>query len=167
MSEAGGRAGGAAPIDAPSEVPPRGTPAASPARVHDAVAPAEAPGRPRADDDAYTLPPAALPVVEGLRARPGTRLVVAPGAGGARLAVRVEVPEVWDVVRLDAAAGAPVAEVKRAALATLLSGTASADDYVVKLNGATVLDEGASLAAVGALDGSIFLVTHRRRRPVR
>jgi hypothetical protein len=30
-----------------------------------------------------------------------------------------------------------------------------------------VLDEGQSIADVGALDGSIFLLTNRRRRPVR
>jgi hypothetical protein len=30
-----------------------------------------------------------------------------------------------------------------------------------------VLDEGASLAAAGAVDGSIFLNTYRLRRPVR
>ena len=101
-----------------------------------------------------------------IRARPGT-LVVGPAEAGPRWTVRVEVPEVWDVVRLDAPSGAPVREVKRAALAVLLSGTAVTDEYVVKLNGAAILDEGASLAAVGALDGSIFLITHRRRRAVR
>ncbi len=125
-----------------------------------------APGMPRADDDAYVLPPEAAPVVAELRARPGT-LVVGAGAGGPRWTVRVEVPEVWDVVRLDAPAAAPVADVKRAALQALLSGTATAEEYVVKLNGAAVLDELASLAAAGAVDGSIFLVTHRRRRAVR
>ena len=52
-------------------------------------------------------------------------------------------------------------------LAVLLSGTAVVEEYVVKLNGAAILDEGASLAGVGALDGSIFLITHRRRRAVR
>jgi hypothetical protein len=41
------------------------------------------------------------------------------------------------------------------------------EDYVLKLNGWEVLDESASLAATGAVDGSIFLVTGRRRRPVR
>jgi hypothetical protein len=41
------------------------------------------------------------------------------------------------------------------------------DDFVLKLNGWEVLDETASLAATGAVDGSIFLVTNRKRRPVR
>ena len=122
--------------------------------------------RPRADDDAYVLPPDAPPVVAELRARPGT-LVVGATEAGPRWTVRVEVPEVWDVVRLDAAANTPVREVKRAALDVLLTGTATVGDFVVKLNGVTVLDESVSLKAAGALDGSIFLVTHRRRRPVR
>jgi hypothetical protein len=30
-----------------------------------------------------------------------------------------------------------------------------------------VLNESDTLATVGAVDGSIFLLTHRRRRPVR
>lgn len=121
---------------------------------------------PRDDREAYTLPPDAPPVVAELRAREGT-LVVGAGEAGERWTVRVEVPEVWDVVRLDVPAAAPVAAVKRAALATLMSGTADADDYAVKLDGSTLLDERASLAGVGAKDGSIFLVTHRRRRAVR
>ena len=41
------------------------------------------------------------------------------------------------------------------------------EDFVLKLRGWEVLDESASLADVGAVDGSIFLLTHRRRRPVR
>ncbi len=128
--------------------------------------PVAAQDRPRDDADAYTLPPDARPVVAEIRARPGT-LVVGATAAGSRWTVRVEVPEVWDVVRLDVPMAAPVRDVKRAALAELLSETAVVDEYVVKLNGAAILDEGASLAAVGALDGSIFLVTHRRRRAVR
>jgi hypothetical protein len=39
--------------------------------------------------------------------------------------------------------------------------------FVLKLGGIEVLDESASLADVGAANGSIFLLTHRRRRPVR
>ncbi len=122
--------------------------------------------RPRDDDDAYVLPPDARPVVTELRARPGT-LVVGATELGPRWTVRVEVPEVWDVVRIDTPASASIGVVKRTALATLMSGTAMVEEYVVKLNGAAVLDEGASLAAAGAVDGAIFLVTHRRRRAVR
>ena len=50
----------------------------------------------------------------------------------------------------------------------ILSGTrADGRDYVVKLRGHEVLDERRSIAEVGARDGSTFLVTNRRRRPVR
>jgi hypothetical protein len=42
-----------------------------------------------------------------------------------------------------------------------------ASEYVIKLRGFEVLDENVSLADAGARNGSIFLLTHRRRRPVR
>jgi hypothetical protein len=80
--------------------------------------------------------------------------------------VRVEVPEVWDVVRVEAPPEEPVAAVKAAALSMLLPG-GNVNDYVVKLRGFEVLDENASIREAGAINGSIFLVTHRRRRPVR
>ena len=38
--------------------------------------------------------------------------------------------------------------------------------FVLKLRGFEVLDEEGTLERVGAEDGSIFLLTHRRRRPV-
>ena len=41
------------------------------------------------------------------------------------------------------------------------------EDFVVKLRGWEILDEAASLADAGVIDGSILLMTHRRRRPVR
>ena len=53
-----------------------------------------------------------------------------------------------------------------AALAALLP-AADEKGYVMKLRGWEVLDEGQSVADVGAIDGSIFLLTNRRRRPVR
>ena len=40
-------------------------------------------------------------------------------------------------------------------------------DFVVKLRGWEILDEAASLADAGVIDGSILLLTFRRRRPVR
>ena len=40
-------------------------------------------------------------------------------------------------------------------------------DFVVKLRGWEVLDESASLADAGVVDGSILLLTYRRRRAVR
>jgi hypothetical protein len=80
--------------------------------------------------------------------------------------LRVEVPEVWDVVQVRATDATPVLDVKVAALAALLP-AADETGYVMKLRGWEVLDEGQSVADVGAIDGSIFLLTNRRRRPVR
>lgn len=83
------------------------------------------------------------------------------------ITVRVQVPEVWDTVRVDAPANTPVALVKQRALEILVGDAANSDDYVVKLRGLEVLDESQALTAAGARSGSTFLVTSRRRRPVR
>ena len=40
------------------------------------------------------------------------------------------------------------------------------DEYVVKLHGFEILDETAPLSSTAASNGSIFLITDRRRRPV-
>lgn len=82
------------------------------------------------------------------------------------LSIRVEVPERWDVALLSAAPTASVADVKLAALRAV-SPDDDATEYVIKLRGFEVLDENVSIAAASARDGSIFLLTHRRRRPVR
>lgn len=104
------------------------------------------------------------PFAASLRAQPTTLYVGA--RDGVRWRVRVEVPEVWDVVRVDASPQTPVEEIKKAAVATLIA-DAQPEEFVTKLNGIEVLDERVSLADAGALDGSTFLVTFRRRRPVR
>ena len=88
------------------------------------------------------------------------------GGGGRVLRLRVEIPELWDVVKVQAAESAPVLEVKLTVLAELVP-LADELNYVMKLRGLEVLDEGQSLAESGAIDGSIFLLSHRRRRPVR
>jgi len=104
------------------------------------------------------------PFVSTLRTSGSTISVGAPGA--TPLTIRVEVPERWDVALISAAPTASVRDVKRAAL-QYVSPDDDAGDYVIKLRGFEVLDEGVTLAAAGARDGSIFLLTHRRRRPVR
>lgn len=105
------------------------------------------------------------PFVASLRTSQLTPIAV--GAQGAdALSIRVEVPERWDVALLSAAPAASVAEVKRAALRAV-SPDDDASEYVIKLRGFELFDEGVSLANAGARDGSIFLLTHRRRRPVR
>ncbi len=109
------------------------------------------------------------PFVVQLRSRPGvTVLPAAAGASdGETLHLRVEMPEVWDVARIDAAPEEPVLAVKVHALAALYPRAVPHDDFVIKLRGMEIFDESASLAEAGARDGSTFLLTHRRRRPVR
>ena len=105
-----------------------------------------------------------VPFVSTLRTS-GITIPVGP-AGTSPLTIRVEVPERWDVALLSAAPTASVSEVKRAAL-TALSPEDDPGEYVIKLRGFEVLDENVTLADAGARNGSIFLLTHRRRRPVR
>jgi hypothetical protein len=97
---------------------------------------------------------------------PGRTLQVGP-AQGTSIAVRVQIPEVWDVVRISTPPSTPVRDVKEAALGQLYPGAALPASFVVKLNGFEVLDESRSLYEAGARDGSTLLVTFRRRRPVR
>ncbi len=108
------------------------------------------------------------PFVVQLRSRPGVSVL--PGAGEADadvLHLRVEMPEVWDVARIDASPAEPVLAVKVHALAALYPKAKSHEDFVLKLRGNEIFDESASLADAGARDGSTFLLTYRRRRPVR
>jgi hypothetical protein len=107
---------------------------------------------------------ASVPFVAEVRSRPG---VIRLGAGeGERITVRVEVPEVWDVVRIETPPMETVLAVKNAALQALVP-RADQRAWVIKLRGFEVLDEALSLTDAGAVNGSIFLLTHRRRRPVR
>lgn len=110
-----------------------------------------------------------VPFVAGLRARPGVSVLPQAGSDteGEILHLRVEMPEVWDVARVDASQGDPVMAVKFHALAALYPRARSHEDFVIKLHGLEIFDESASLSDAGARDGSIFLLTHRRRRPVR
>jgi hypothetical protein len=106
------------------------------------------------------------PFVAQLRTRGNTIELASPS--GPAITVRVQMLEVRDVVRVHASPDERAITVKRRALEALMPGAELRDDdYVLKLNGWEVLDESASLAATGAVDGSIFLVTNRRRRAVR
>lgn len=117
--------------------------------------------------------PSKAPFVTGLRARPAT--IDLSRAGEPSMTVRVEVPEVWDTVRIVASLNEPVVSIKRAALDALCPHEALAvtnhgdvaEEYIIKLRGWEVLDESLSLSDAGAINGSIFLLTHRRRRAVR
>jgi len=106
------------------------------------------------------------PFVAQLRTRGDTIELASPS--GPAITVRVQMPEVWDAVRVHASPDERAITVKRRALEALKPSAELRDeDYVLKLNGWEVLDESASLAATGAVDGSIFLVTYRWRRAVR
>jgi hypothetical protein len=105
------------------------------------------------------------PFVAQLRAR-GTAIEIAT-AGAPSITVRVEMPEIWDTVKAVVSTSTPVRELKVRALEALYPVDEPVDEFVLKLRGWEVLDENATIAAVGARDGSIFLLTHRRRRAVR
>jgi hypothetical protein len=106
-----------------------------------------------------------MPFVASLRTSQEAPIPVGtPGVGA--LTIRVEIPERWDVALLSAAPTTGVHAVKLAALHELLP-EAEASDYVIKLRGFEIYDENVSLADAGARNGSIFLLTYRRKRPVR
>jgi len=81
--------------------------------------------------------------------------------------VRVQLLERWDRMAFDVRPETPVATLKRDALAAFGLAGATPSDFVVKLRGWDVLGEHGSVAESGARDGSTYLVTYRRRRPVR
>ena len=105
------------------------------------------------------------PFVTSLRSRKSV-IHLAPESADA-ITIRVEMLEVWDVVAIVVAPTEPVIAVKVRALEALFPEAEMHQDFVVKLRGWEVLDESASLADAGVIDGSILLLTHRRRRPVR
>lgn len=105
-----------------------------------------------------------IPFVSTLRTRP-TSVLLGP-QDGETIDVRVEIPEIWDVIRIVTPPSETVLAVKVAALAAL-DPRGDQRDFVMKLRGFEMLDEQQTLAEVGAKEGSAFLLTHRRRRPVR
>ena len=105
------------------------------------------------------------PFVTQLRARTSTIRLLPTGAKG--ITIRVEVPEVWDVIRMVVSPREPVLTVKVRALEALFPEAELHSDFVLKFRGWEVLDEAAPLSELGIEDGAILLLTHRRRRPVR
>jgi hypothetical protein len=103
-----------------------------------------------------------VPFVSALRTQ-GAPLRL--GSGTAPLHLRAQVLEAWDAIRVDADPSASVKSLKRLALQTL-SPDVNEDDYVVKLHGWELLDENARISSTAARNGSIFLISDRRRRPV-
>lgn len=103
--------------------------------------------------------------VNQLRAR-GTPLQMA-AEGVPAITVRVQMAEVWDVIRVIVSPDEPVLGMKVRALELLYPGGDFHEEFVLKLNGWEVLDENATLATAGAVEGSTFLLQHRSRRAVR
>ncbi len=108
------------------------------------------------------------PFVASLRSRPDAIRLCASAASSTAscITLRVEMPEVWDTVRVEIPPAEPVLALKIRALDALYR-SGSPSDFVMKINGYEVLDENVSLTDAGARDGSTFLLTFRRRRPVR
>jgi hypothetical protein len=98
-----------------------------------------------------------------LRARPeGLLLSTAAEA----ITIRVQAAEAWDAVRVTCTLDMPVARIKQAAMTALLPDVERGDDYLVKLRGALIPNEGVTLAAAGVQEASTLLLTSRRRRPI-
>ena len=106
-----------------------------------------------------------VPFVSQLRARTSTIRLVPVGAPSVML--RVEMPEVWDTVRLVASPREPMLTIKVRALEALFPEAELHSDFVLKFRGWEILDEASPLSDLGIENGAILLLTHRRRRPVR
>ena len=108
----------------------------------------------------------ATPFVSQLRTR-GDALQIGPVAAPDAITIRVEFPELWEVVAVIVSPSEPVVTVKQRVLAALYPQAARHEDFILKLRGWEVLDEHVSLAEAGVKNASILLLTHRRRRAVR
>ena len=109
---------------------------------------------------------APTPFVSGLRTQ-GPVFKLGSPSGAAVLQLRAQVLEAWDAIRIDADPSASVKSLKSLALKELYPGVRNDDQYMVKLHGWEILDENAPISSTGAKNGSIFLITDRRRRPVK
>jgi hypothetical protein len=104
------------------------------------------------------------PFVNGIRAQ-GDPLKLGSGSGSV-LHLRAQVLEAWDAIRIDADPSASVRSLKDLALKELYPDVRGNDEFMVKLHGFEILDENAPISSTAARNGSIFLITDRRRRPV-
>lgn len=107
----------------------------------------------------------AAPFTAQLRARRDTIRV--GSADEPAITIRVEMPAVWDTVRLQTPATEMVETVKKRALEALFPQAQYHEDFVIKLNGWEILNERESLADAGVKDGTILVLLHRRRRTLR
>ena len=107
---------------------------------------------------------APTPFVNSLRTQGEPISLGSPSASVLRL--RAQVLEAWDAIRIDADPSASVKSLKELALKKLYPDGSNENEYVVKLHGFEVLDEDAPISSTAATNGSIFVITDRRRRPV-
>lgn len=108
------------------------------------------------------------PFVTSLGVRPETVSLVDGNASRANvITLRVHGAEVWDAVRVEANASAPVRHVKQAALAVLMPDVDTLDGFVVKMMGTEIRNENLSLADAGVKNGATLLIMSRRRHAVR
>jgi hypothetical protein len=105
------------------------------------------------------------PFVSQLRTRGASLALAEPGAG--TITLRVSISDIWDTVRVTARPDTVVAEVKQRVVAKFFPENPYVEDFVLKLRGWEVLDEGASLQEAGVGEGSILLLAYRRRRAVK
>ena len=105
------------------------------------------------------------PFVSQIRARPDSIRLVPQGAPS--MTLRVEMPDVWDTVRIVASPSELVLTIKVRALEALFPEAEFHGDFVLKFRGWEILEEASPLRDLGIGDGAILLLTHRRRRPVR
>ena len=103
--------------------------------------------------------------VSQLRARPVTIRLTPTGSPS--ITLRVEMPEVWDAVRIVVSAREPLLTVKVRALEALFPEAELHSEFVLKFRGWEILDEASPLTDLGIDNGAILLLTHRRRQPVR
>jgi hypothetical protein len=106
-----------------------------------------------------------VPFVNELRT--SDDVIVLGGGNGGVLHVRVQSAELWDALRVDAPASAPVIDVKRAALEVFFPNGVAIEEFVVKVRGFEILNENEGLASAGIKDGSTLLLSRRRRRPIK
>lgn len=104
------------------------------------------------------------PFVTTLRSRSGT--ISMGDASRNRITIRVQGEDSWDAVRIETPPEERVLAVKLRAMEEFYPTADFHEDFAMKLAGVEVLDEEASLSESGARDGSIFLLMHRRRRPI-
>ena len=88
-------------------------------------------------------------------------------SGPNSISFRVQVLEQWDAIRVIASPETKVSEVKERVHRAFNPDYPYSDEFVLKLHGWEMLDESATIAHSGIVNGSIILLGDRRRRPVR